>query len=119
MSQDEPTLRAIAQGAVDRIAAIRDDVKVRLHLAGMEAKDAWKEAEPHVAQAETELRKALDLVVPGGAEKVRLELKLGLKEAGSRVAKVEPQLAKIGAELSETAKGALSKLQADLKKIEL
>ncbi len=119
MSQDETTLRTLAQEAADKLAAIRDDMKVRLHLAEMEAKDAWKEAEPHVEQAEARLRKALDLVVPGGAEKVRLELHLGLKEAGAKVAKIEPQLEKIASGLSETAKGTLTKLKADLKKIEL
>lgn len=118
MNQDEPALRTMAEAAAQRIATIRDEAKLRLHLAGMDAKTAWQEAEPHVAAAEQGLRKALDAVAPGGAEQVRLELHLGLKEAGARVAKVEPQLEKIGAEFSEAAKSALARLKADLKKLE-
>lgn len=119
MANDEAKLRSIAKEAADRLAAVRDDFKVRLHLAELEVRDAWKEAEPHVEQAENRLRKALDVVVPGGAEQVRLELSLGLKEARDRVTKIEPQLQKIGGQLTDAGKAALTKLREDLKKIEL
>lgn len=119
MPNEEANLRTLVQETADKLAAIRDDVKVRLHLAELEVKDAWKEAEPHVDRAESELRKVLDVVVPGGAEQVRLELTLGLKQARDRVAKVEPQLTKVGTDLTDAGKAALAKLRDNLKKIEL
>lgn len=119
MANDEANLRSIARETADKLAAVRDDLKVRLHLAELEVRDAWKEAEPHVEQAEARLRKALDVVVPGGAEQVRLELTLGLKDARDRVAKIEPQLQKIGSQLTDAGKSALAKLRDDLKKIEI
>lgn len=119
MANEEAKLRSIVQDTADRLAAVRDDLKVRLHLANLEVKDAWKEVEPAIEQAEGRLRKALDVVVPGGAEQVRLEFNLGLKEARDRVAKIEPQLHKIGTELTDAGKATLAKLREDLKKIEI
>ena len=37
---------------VEELQALRDDLKVRIHLASMEAKDAWNELLPKLEQAE-------------------------------------------------------------------
>ena len=42
------------------ILRIADEIRVRLHLAGMEAKDAWRKIEPKVTAFEIELAKLAD-----------------------------------------------------------
>jgi hypothetical protein len=37
---------------VEELQALRDDLKVRIHLASMEAKDAWNELLPKLEKAE-------------------------------------------------------------------
>jgi hypothetical protein len=63
---------------------IADEIRVRIHLATMDAKDAWTQLEPRVH-----------------------ELRRRLEGAGSRVGE---ELAKLGAEL----KGELERLRARL-----
>jgi|HubBroStandDraft_5_1064220.scaffolds.fasta_scaffold604026_1 hypothetical protein len=45
-------LKQDMSSSVDRLRALRDDVRVRLHLAGMDAKDEWNKLEPRVAELE-------------------------------------------------------------------
>lgn len=42
----------VTQG-LERLQTLRDEVRVRLHLAGMDVKDRWNELEPHLLDAET------------------------------------------------------------------
>jgi len=118
MTHDEKSLRDMAKDTVDRLATLRDEVKLRLHLANMEAGDAWKAAEPHLFRAEERLRQALDTVVPGASEQVRLELHLGLAEARDRVAAIEPKARALGEALTDAGRTAVDKLKANLAKIE-
>ena len=37
---------------LERLQTIRDEVRLHLHLATMEAKDEWNKLEPHLAGAE-------------------------------------------------------------------
>lgn len=36
----------------DELKRLRDEVRVRLHLAGLDARDRWNELEPSMAQVE-------------------------------------------------------------------
>ncbi|HEU4409645.1 MAG TPA: hypothetical protein VFS43_30600 [Polyangiaceae bacterium] len=38
--------------SLTRLQTLRDEVRVRLHLAGMDAKDRWDEIESHLADVE-------------------------------------------------------------------
>ena len=38
--------------AMDTLYRVRDEVKVRVHLAGSEAKEAWSKLEPKLEEAE-------------------------------------------------------------------
>ena len=58
----------LAHDVTDQLAAWRDELRVRAHLVGLDAKDAWKEIEPEVEKAESALRRLLDSTVPGGSE---------------------------------------------------
>ncbi len=113
MPTEETPLRALARETLGTLATWRDDVKVRLHLAGMDARDAWKEVEPKVERVEASLRKVLDTVVPGGAEEVRLEIALGAAEARDRLAALESKLEEVGHDLARSGREALNKLTTD------
>lgn len=117
-THDEESLRGVAHETLESLAAFRDDVKVRIHLAGMEAKDLWHEAEPSVTRVENRLKKVLDEVVPGGSERVRLELHLGLAEAKDHVHALEPKLHALGDALTDAGRTAIAKLKTNLAKIE-
>jgi hypothetical protein len=45
-------LKADLQKSLDALATLRDEIRVRLHLAGMDAKDAWNRLEPRLLEAE-------------------------------------------------------------------
>jgi hypothetical protein len=40
---------------IDQLRSLRDEIRVRLHLAGMDARDAWKTLEPKARQLEHDL----------------------------------------------------------------
>lgn len=40
------------QKGLDSLQTMRDEIRVRIHLAGMDAKDAWGKLEPAVLEAE-------------------------------------------------------------------
>ena len=71
----EPTMRDFKremQESLAQLRTLRDEIRVRLHLAGMDAKDAWKKMEPALDEADrlageaTEAsRVAIDKLVKG------------------------------------------------------
>lgn len=61
MSQLSEDLQKQLQKGVDDLRTLRDDIKVRLHLAGMEAKTRWnEELEPRFFELERKAREAGD-----------------------------------------------------------
>ncbi|WP_394841684.1 hypothetical protein LZC95_32000 [Pendulispora brunnea] len=53
----ENTLKAEIEKGISRMQTLRDEVRVRLHLAGMDAKEEWDKLEPSLVDIE---RKAED-----------------------------------------------------------
>jgi len=49
---DERQLRDWMKENLDRLQTLRDEIRVDVHLAGMDARDRWKELEPMVRDAE-------------------------------------------------------------------
>jgi len=45
-------LKQHLQDGLTAVKRLRDEIRVDLHLAGMDARDKWKELEPHLAHAE-------------------------------------------------------------------
>ena len=39
--------------AIDKLTELRDEARVRIHLAGLEARDLWNALEPKIDEAET------------------------------------------------------------------
>jgi hypothetical protein len=52
MSQATDDLKAELKKSVALLGTIRDEVRVKIHLAGMEAKDQWNKLEPRLDAVE-------------------------------------------------------------------
>jgi len=63
------------------VRRIADELKVKMHLAGQEAKDRWAKLQPSLHEAEAEIKKGGAVV----ASKL-VEIAGGLKEIGKDVA---------------------------------
>ena len=48
---------------LQRLKTLRDEIRLEIHLAGMEAKERWKELEPKVHDAERLAGEAIDELV--------------------------------------------------------
>ncbi len=48
MSDTTKDLKAELDKSVSLLKTLRDEVRVKLHLAGMDAKDQWNKLEPHL-----------------------------------------------------------------------
>jgi hypothetical protein len=45
---------------LEQLKTLRDEVRVRLHLAGMDAKQEWNKLEPHLFEVEQAAREATE-----------------------------------------------------------
>jgi len=115
---DEKSLRDIAKDTVGHLSTLRDEIKLRLHLANMDARDAWHDAEPHLTRAEKRLRDVLESVAPGTSEQVKLELHLGLAEARDKLASVEPKVRALGDAFTDAGRKAVDTLKANLARLQ-
>jgi hypothetical protein len=52
MSQTTDELKKEIQKSLGLMRTLRDEVRVKLHLAGMDAKQEWQKLEPHLAEVE-------------------------------------------------------------------
>lgn len=48
------------QDSVDELRKVRDEIRVQLHLAGMEAKAFWEGVEPTLAAVEQKLERSVE-----------------------------------------------------------
>lgn len=46
--------------ALEQLATLRDEIKVKLHLAGMDVKESWSRIEPKLAEAEKQAGEATE-----------------------------------------------------------
>jgi hypothetical protein len=53
-------LKEEVKKGLEHLRTLRDEVRVRLHLAGMEAKQEWNKLEPHLLDVEQAARDASD-----------------------------------------------------------
>jgi hypothetical protein len=52
MKQTATDLKHEIEKSLGNMRTLRDEIRVRLHLAGMDAKDEWRKLEPQVAEVE-------------------------------------------------------------------
>ena len=60
MSEDKPDFQKQLREGLEELRTLRDEIRVKMHLAGMEAKERWKALEPRFEQIEGEVREATD-----------------------------------------------------------
>jgi hypothetical protein len=58
MSTATNDMKKEIQRDVDRLRTLRDELRVKLHLASMDAKTEWTKLEPKIAEAEHAAEKA-------------------------------------------------------------
>jgi hypothetical protein len=56
MNETSQSLKDQLKKNLDQLVALRDEVRVRVHLAGMELRDEWMRLEPRLADAEQKAR---------------------------------------------------------------
>jgi hypothetical protein len=86
MSADEAekTLKQDLQDTRDELKRTADEIKLKLHLAGMDAKDAWDEVQPRLAEFEQRF--------DSKAEEVGEELKALGAEVKQRLLNIKAKL---------------------------
>jgi len=57
---NELDLNAEMKKGVDLLRTLRDEIKVKLHLAGMDAKDQWSKLEPELFKVERAAEQATE-----------------------------------------------------------
>ncbi len=60
MNRSAAELKDEVKKGLEHLKTLRDEVRVRLHLAGMEAKDEWNKLEPHLFDVEQSAREATE-----------------------------------------------------------
>ena len=68
----------------DRLHRLADEIRVRLHLAGMEAKDAWAKLEPRLSAFQRRAEQAGEKIV-GELKHVGSELEAELKKLRRKI----------------------------------
>ena len=56
----DPTTKQVKKGVAE-LRKLRDEIRVQLHLAGMEAKSFWEGVEPKLADVEQKLEQGVDV----------------------------------------------------------
>ena len=57
---NELDLKNEMKKGVDLLKTLRDEIKVKLHLAGMDAKDQWSKLEPELSKVERAAEQATE-----------------------------------------------------------
>jgi flagellar biosynthesis chaperone FliJ len=60
MSQTTNEMKSEVKKTIGLFYTLRDEIKLKLHLAGMDAKDEWNKVEPQVTQLEGKLNEAAE-----------------------------------------------------------
>lgn len=75
--------------ATSNLMQLRDEMRLKVHLAGMDARKRWEE---DLGPRLDSLYKGLSTRARKGADEARLQAHLGMKELGSKWATLEPRL---------------------------
>jgi hypothetical protein len=55
MGPEKPQLKQEVDKAVSQLRSMRDEIRLQLHLAGMDAQEAWKKLEPSLGELEQKM----------------------------------------------------------------
>jgi len=79
-------MRRQLKTALTEIQGLRDEIRVKIHLAGMDARDAWTKLEPRIYELEERAGKAAEVTVSELRE-VAADLKKHLTKIRDEVAR--------------------------------
>jgi hypothetical protein len=83
---EKPQLRQEIEKAMAQLRTLRDDIKVRVHLATQDAQEAWKKLEPNLGDLEQRMAQATE-ATKGMAQ----DLLKRFSELRDRVTKAPPK----------------------------
>lgn len=83
-ASDAPDKEKPIEDAVTRLTALREELRLKIHLAGMDAHDEWEELRPRLLKLESALRRRTG--------EARVQLHLGVMELRDAWDAVEPRL---------------------------
>jgi hypothetical protein len=97
----------------DELKTLRDEAKVRLHLAGTEVRDAWDALSSQAEQVAHKLERAVkDVEKQPATEQARLKLHLTAMELRDQWEAVQPQLRAFSSALAQKGEEAAAALRA-------
>jgi len=76
MSQTTTELKNEVKKSLELLQTLRDEVRVKLHLASMDIKDQWTKLEPHLQKVEKAAEEATEASRAGLADAVKQIKKL-------------------------------------------
>jgi len=76
MSQTTTELKKEFEKSLELMRSLRDEVRVKMHLAGMDAKDEWRKLEPRLAEVEKAGAELTEATHAAAAEVVKRLTKL-------------------------------------------
>jgi predicted nucleic acid-binding Zn-ribbon protein len=116
MSQQADDVRERIERAAEKLARLRDEIGVQLHLGGAEAKQVWQRLEPEVERAWSRLEEAARHVTRGlHDESVTLEAHLALMDARDRLREIQPTLQAVRERIKRAGSGALASIPDPVK----
>jgi hypothetical protein len=68
MGDDKDEVRRQLEGILAELTTVRDEIRVRIHLAGMELKDRWSELETRIVEIEQQRPEATQKLRDAAAE---------------------------------------------------
>lgn len=63
MSKLGDELKEESKKAVDELQRLRDEIKLQLHLASADARDAWEKLEPEIRSFEEKMNRATETAI--------------------------------------------------------
>jgi hypothetical protein len=80
----KPDGRSEVRRALDEVKRLRDEIRVRIHLAGMDAKKAWRKLEPQIDK--------LDRQLDAAGARVSAELEGAIEQARKSITALRERL---------------------------
>lgn len=96
-------LKKAFEEAKGDLAQVRDELRVKLHLAKQDAQDAWKAMEPKIKTVENRLEELAQKANAAGDE-ARLQASLGAAEVKARWPGLERALSQVVADVKRGAR---------------
>lgn len=109
MAQTRPQWQSWLENVLTEMGRMRDELQLQLHLAGMDAKDAWDALAEQLQAIEQNLERARQASTTTAGE-ARLQAHLALMEARDRWSELQPRLQAV----ARAATGSESRVESNL-----